>query len=194
MFTGIIEEVGKISSVSSRREGLKLRVRSQRLLDGLGMGDSVSVNGVCLTVTGLSKTDFSVDVVRESLARSAFDKLRVGDPVNLERAMRSDGRFGGHLVSGHVDGTGRVSRMIKRGASAELAVDCPAELLKYVVRKGSVAVNGVSLTVSDVDQRSMKVALVPFTLRATTLGRVSVGDIVNIEVDLLAKYVEKQRV
>lgn len=192
MFTGMIEEMGTVDNVSPSQGGLKLGIRAGRIMDDLGLGDSISVNGVCLTVSQLLGDSFAVDVITESVERSNLSRLGVSDKVNLERAMRQDGRFGGHIVSGHIDGVGRISSSQRRGNSVELKIDCPVTLMKYVIEKGSVAVDGISLTVSGVLSASFKISVIPFTIKKTSLVSKRPGDEVNIEVDLLGKYVEKQ--
>jgi len=192
MFTGIVEETGVVSSVSSRAGVIRLRIRAPRLSAGVSLGDSVSISGVCLTVTAAEKDHFEVDVVSETARRSTFRRVNVGALVNLERAMRQDGRFGGHLVTGHVDGVGRIIKFVRKGRSAEIEINCPQELMRYVVRKGSVAIDGVSLTVAQVFGSRVKIAVVPLTLENTTLGEKRTGDEVNVETDLLGKYVERQ--
>jgi riboflavin synthase len=192
MFTGIIEEVGLVSSNKSKPHGLHLSIKAKSVLHGLQVGDSVSVNGVCLTVTELGKDFFGVDVVRETFMISTFSKARAGFKANLETAMKSEGRFGGHLVSGHVDGIGKIERVGRIGGSFELIIRCSPSLMRYVIEKGSIAVDGISLTISEVMSSGFKVAVIPYTASVTTLGGKSAGDEVNIEVDMLAKYVERQ--
>jgi len=191
MFTGIVEEIGKVSSVSRAQGGVKLKIASQNIGKGLNLGDSVCVNGVCLTVTALNSGLFDLDVVEESLSRSTLGRIKAGGKVNLERALKADSRLGGHLVSGHIDGVGHVMKMARHANSVELEIDCPVNLLKYMVEKGSVAIDGVSLTISAVSKTSFKVSLIPTTLNGTTLGSLRERDDVNLEADVLGKYVEK---
>jgi riboflavin synthase len=191
MFTGIVEELGEVESLTDLGDSVRLRLRGPLVVEDAGHGDSIAVNGVCLTVVDASVESFTADVMRETLDRSSLGALRPGDPVNLERSLRVDGRLGGHVVQGHVDGTGSI---LARTASEHwevLRVSLPADLTRYVVLKGSIAVDGVSLTVSAVDDMAFEVSLIPSTLALTTLGRKSVGDDVNLEVDVLAKYVER---
>jgi riboflavin synthase len=194
VFTGIIEEVGEVAGLDHRGDSAVLQVTASRIVDDLVHGASIAVNGVCLTVVGsqpsaLTAIDF--DVMGETLKRSVIGDLRPGDRVNLERAVRADGRLDGHIVQGHVDGTGVV---VSRTPAAEweaVRFGLPADLARYVAEKGSIAVDGVSLTVTDVGGDWFDVGLIPETLRATTLGGKVVGDAVNLEVDVLAKYVAR---
>jgi riboflavin synthase len=191
MFTGIVEELGEVVALTDLGDSVRLTVRGPTVVDGSGHGDSIAVNGVCLTVVEATPDGFTADVMRETLDRSCLGALAAGDPVNLERPMRMDGRLGGHLVQGHVDGTGTI---LDRSPSAHwelVRVSLPDDLARYVVHKGSVTVDGVSLTVASLDDRSFTVSLIPTTLDLTTLGRKQVGDPVNLEVDVVAKYVER---
>ncbi|HEV2723877.1 MAG TPA: riboflavin synthase [Thermoleophilaceae bacterium] len=185
MFTGLVASTGRLASL---REG-HLAVEVARL--DLAEGDSISVNGVCLTATAVAERGFEADVMGETLRRTALGELKAGDPVNLEPALRATDRLGGHIVQGHVDGTGVVGSLTQEGFARLVCIEAPAGLLRYVVEKGSIAVDGVSLTVAEVDDGSFCVALIPETLERTTLGAVAVGRRVNLEVDVLAKYVEK---
>ncbi|MEE8353566.1 MAG: riboflavin synthase [Dehalococcoidales bacterium] len=186
MFTGITEEIGKI--VSSRPG--RLAVAAERVLDGLELGDSINVNGVCLTVTESGAGGFSADVMPETLRRTNLGGLRAGDGVNLERALAFGGRLGGHLVQGHIDGTGRLATTTPDGDAVVARFDAPPEVMRYVVDKGFIAVDGISLTVVGRSTASFEVALVGFTCRRTTLGGKRSGAAVNLEVDIIAKYVE----
>ena len=191
MFTGIVEELGEVAGLADLGDSVRLTLRGPVVVDGAGHGDSIAVNGVCLTVVESGTDTFTADVMRETLDRSCLGALAAGDPVNLERPMRMDGRLGGHLVQGHVDGTGTI---LDRSPSAHwelVRVSLPDDLARYVVHKGSITVDGVSLTVASVDDRSFTVSLIPTTLALTTLGRKQVGDPVNLEVDVVAKYVER---
>jgi riboflavin synthase len=193
MFTGLIEGQGTVASVETpdaEGAGLRLHV-SAPWLDGLAEGDSVAVNGCCLTVTTLPGDGFTADLVGETLARTALGRLAPGDPVNLERPLAAGGRLGGHLVQGHVEGVARVLDRRKVGDGEEVRFELPPELQRYVVEKGSVAVDGVSLTVAGVGPGWFTVALVPHTLEVTTLGERRPGDLVQLEVDVIAKYVER---
>ena len=191
MFTGIVEAVGSVESVEPAGELLRLVVRAPELAREARVGDSVAVRGACLTVTRAEAGCLHFEVVRETLARTALGDLAVGSRVNLERALRADARLDGHIVQGHVDGTGRVRELARRGDDVRLAVDCDASLRDCVVEKGSVAIDGVSLTVVSVDEQGFDVALIPHTLAVTTLGERRPGDRVNLEADVLAKYVRR---
>jgi riboflavin synthase len=193
MFTGIIEGQGTVAGlrVAEDDRGAALQVDAPWLDGRLAVGDSVAVNGCCLTVTRAGSAGFAADLVAETLRRTALGRLRPGDPVNLERPLAADGRLGGHVVQGHVDGLGRVLAREQVGEGAELRVGIDQELARYVVVKGSIAVDGVSLTVAGVGDGWFSVALVPHTLAVTTLGGREPGDLVQLEVDVLAKYVER---
>lgn len=189
MFTGIVEEVGEIVDLRRGKESAALRVRGPVVTADAHHGDSISVNGVCLTVTALGTDSFEVDVMAETLARSSLGGLQVGSPVNLERAMSATGRLGGHIVQGHVDGTGTVRSRRPGEAWEVVEIGLVPELSRYLVEKGSVTIDGVSLTVVDVDPEAFTVSLIPTTLAETTLGRLPVGATVNLEVDVIGKYV-----
>jgi len=189
MFTGIVEEIGTIAGASSG----KLAVSANLVLENAKLGDSMAVNGVCLTVSDLSAGGFSVDIMPETLRRTNLGRLHYGDPVNLERAMPADGRFGGHFVQGHVDGIGKVLSMVPEEEAVVARISLPRELTPYVVLKGFIAVDGISLTIIDCDDISFSVSLVAYTRKHTTLGTKKHGDIVNLEVDIIAKYVERLR-
>jgi riboflavin synthase len=190
MFTGLIAELGHVRDVHSDAQGATLRV-STALAGELAEGDSVAVNGVCLTATAVDAQGFSAQAMHETLERSSLGRVRPGSAVNLELALRADGRLGGHLVQGHVDATGRVAAIREDGFSRVLVVETDPALLRYLVHKGSVAVDGVSLTVSELGPTGFGVSLIPETLARTTLGQAAVADIVNVEVDVLAKHVER---
>jgi len=190
MFTGIVAAVGTVSAAAPAAGGVRLRVAAGGLdLGDVAVGESIAVNGVCLTVVARGASGFEADVSRETLACTAG--FAAGDRVNLEKALRPADRLGGHLVSGHVDGVGTVARAEPAGNSRLLAVAAPRELAKYIARKGSVTVNGVSLTVNEVKGAEFVVNLIPHTLAATNLGELRAGDKVNVEVDVLARYVER---
>lgn len=192
MFTGIVEELGWVRSVTPNEGGARLVIEATSTLKDLGVGGSVAVNGCCLTAVEVGEGWFAADAVRETLGRTSLGELSADDPVNLERPLRADGRLDGHLVQGHVDATGGIeSRESQPDGSSELRVRAPASVVRYLVEKGSVAVDGVSLTVVSVDPASFTVVLVPHTAEATTLGRKQIGAGVNLEVDVLAKYVER---
>ncbi|WP_406629597.1 riboflavin synthase [Amycolatopsis sp. WGS_07] len=188
MFTGIVEEVGEVTAVEQLTDAARLTVRGPLVTSDAGHGDSIAVSGVCLTVVTVSGGEFTVDVVNETLQRSSLAKVAVGDAVNLERATPAGGRLGGHIMQGHVDGTGAFVSRDERGVTT---FSLPPALSRYVVEKGSIAVDGVSLTVASVSEDRFSVALIPTTLEVTTLGRREAGDLVNLEVDVVAKYVEK---
>ena len=187
MFTGIIEEIGKVISAG---EG-KLVISSGKVVSVLKLGDSVAVNGVCLTVTALTAETFSVDVMPETSERSNIELLKVGDRVNVEPALALGGSMGGHLVQGHIDTTGKIASMKWQGNSMIVGIDTPPSVMRYIVEKGFISVDGISLTVVGRDDTSFRVSIVGFTRQNTTLGDRKVGDIVNLEVDIIAKYVEQ---
>jgi riboflavin synthase len=191
MFTGIVEELGAVTAVERVADAARLAIRGDRVTAGVAPGDSIAVNGVCLTVASVDGGVFTADVMAETLSRSGLGALRPGSPVNLERPMVLGGRLGGHLVQGHVDGTGVVLERRSGERWEVVAISLPAELDRYVVEKGSITVDGVSLTVVSVGPTGFTVSLVPTTLAQTTLGSTAAGELVNLEVDVLAKYVEK---
>lgn len=191
MFTGIVEELGSVSGVENLGDSVRLTIAAARVLEDVNLGDSISVNGVCLTVATFEDGHFTADCMQETLDRSSLGSLTVGSPVNLERAMAANGRLGGHIMQGHVDGT---TTLLSRESSENwdvLRFALPADLARYVVEKGSIALNGTSLTVSSLGEDWFEVSLIPTTLRETTHGQLQVGDVVNIEVDVIAKYVER---
>ncbi|MFF4123054.1 riboflavin synthase [Microbispora rosea] len=191
MFTGIVEELGEVVALEARGDSARLTVRGAVVTSDAGHGDSIAVNGVCLTVAGTEGDSFTADVMKETLDRSSLGALRPGSRVNLERAVRADQRLGGHIMQGHVDGTGEVLSR-EPGEHWEIVrLSLPANLARYVVEKGSIAVDGVSLTVTAVTEDTFSVSLIPTTLELTTLGRKQPGEPVNLEVDVIAKYVEK---
>jgi riboflavin synthase len=190
MFTGLVEDLGTVVAVDRNGEGAVLTIES-RLGSQIGEGDSVAVNGVCLTATGICGDRFGFDVMLESLRRSSLGDIDAGSKVNLELALRADARLGGHIMQGHVDGVGVVAGIADDGFARVITVEAATDLLRYVVEKGSIAVDGVSLTVSRVDETSFDVSLIPETLERTNLGGTPVGRTVNLEVDIVAKYVEK---
>lgn len=191
MFTGLVEEVGTIGGIVKGTDFARLEVRAEKITEGLKEGDSVAVNGLCLTACEVLPDGFRADVMAESLRRSSLGSLRAGSRVNLERAMLCDGRFGGHIVSGHIDGTGKILSLEKEGISTVVKIGASAELLYYIVEKGSIAIDGISLTVMRVDESSFSVGVIPHTGSETTLLEKSPGDIVNLETDIIGKYVEK---
>ena len=192
MFTGIVEGVGTVRTAERRGDVLVARVDVGGLFAGLPLGGSVAVNGCCLTAVGSDAEGFTVELTEETLRRTRFDeRLRPGTRINLERPMRADGRFDGHVVQGHVDGIGRVLEMKSLGESAEIRIEVPKELERYLVEKGSVSVDGISLTAYDVRDRAFSVALIPYTLEVTNLRDARPGELVNLEADVIAKYVER---
>ncbi len=192
MFTGIIQALGEISARESREGDLRLQIRSADLsLEGVSVGDSIAVEGVCLTVTSLARDGFSADVSRETLTLTTLGDKQVGAEVNLEKALTLGQSLGGHLVSGHVDGLGRLLSRRQDGRSERFEFEAPQELARYIARKGSICVNGISLTVNEVAGASFGVNLVPHTLSVTTMGRLQPGDRVNLEVDQIARYLER---
>jgi riboflavin synthase len=191
MFTGIVEELGRVVALDAGADSARLTVAGPLVTSDAAHGDSIAVNGVCLTVVDHDSEQFTVDVMAETLDRSSLGTLSPGDPVNLERAMAASSRFGGHIVQGHVDGTTRILARTPGDRWEVVQFGLPNALARYVVEKGSITVDGVSLTVSSVDDVTFSVSLIPTTLALTTLGHKEVGDIVNLEVDVLAKYVER---
>lgn len=191
MFTGIVEELGEIVGLKSHADGASLRVRGPKVASDARHGDSIAINGVCLTVVEREGECFRVDVMHETVKRSALASVAPGDRVDLERAVTPTTRLGGHIVQGHVDGVGTIERREPGGGWEDVTISTPAELLRYIVEKGSIAVDGISLTVVAVDDAGFTVSLIPTTLELTTLGVKGVGSAVNLEVDVMAKYVEK---
>jgi riboflavin synthase len=190
MFTGLIAEMGTVTALDRDGEGATLTVRA-RLADELGAGDSIAVNGVCLTAIAARDGRFEAEAMLETLRRSSLGALAVGDRVNLELPLRADGRLGGHIVQGHVDGVGSVAAVREQGLARVLTIAAEPQLARYLVEKGSVAVNGVSLTVSALPEQGFEVSLIPETVRRTNLGAVAPGDPLNLEVDVLAKHLER---
>lgn len=191
MFTGIIEEVGTIRQIRKGNVSGSLTIGAKTIMEDMKPGDSIAVNGICLTVCGRSRESFTVDVMHETFERSAVSAFRIGTHVNLERAMAAGGRFGGHIVSGHIDGTGRIVGIRKDENAVWYEIAAPASLMRYIVEKGSVAVDGVSLTVAAVLRDGFRVSVIPHTRAATTMEERKAGDPVNLENDCIAKYVEK---
>lgn len=187
MFTGIVEEIGIIKSVQSK----VITVKANKIFEDLHLGDSVAVNGACLTVSSFDNKIFNADVTQETLNRTNLGSLKNGSMVNLERAMTLSGRFGGHIVSGHIDGEGSIKSMKKDDNAVLLTIEAPNHLMKYIVEKGSVAVDGISLTVAGLDNNSFSIAVIPHTLKETVLYYKKEGDKVNIENDVIGKYVER---
>lgn len=190
MFTGLIEEVGEISKINTIPEGKYFVIKVGRIMHGLAIGDSIAVDGVCLTTVSISSGEFQVQAVKETLGRTTLGIITVREKVNLERAMSANGRFGGHFIQGHVDGLAQIISWKHEGESAILTLRIPEELSRYIVQKGSIAVNGISLTVAKKKGETIDISLIPTTLAKTNLHFKKAGDFVNIEVDMIAKYVE----
>lgn len=191
MFTGIIEEIGTVKQVAGGANSSRVTIGGSVIFTDLKLGDSVSTNGVCLTVSEMTASTFTADIMHETLKATSLANLTTGTNVNLERAMPANGRFGGHIVSGHVDGVGKVLRVEKDDNAIIYTIVTTAELIKYVIKKGSIAIDGISLTVSDVSGLEFSVSIIPHTLKETILSQRDVGSVVNLEVDMMAKYLEK---
>ncbi len=191
MFTGIIEEKGVIKSIRSGGRFARIVISAAKIIEDLKIGDSINTDGVCLTVTEFSSSSFTVDVMPETLLRSTFGKLKPGSTVNLERALRLSDRLGGHIVSGHIDGTGRLEKIRKDENAIWLSIVAEEPILRYIVEKGSVAIDGISLTIVKVDHHTFEVSVIPHTQAETTILTKKTGDAVNIECDIIGKYIEK---
>ncbi len=191
MFTGIIEEMGSVKGLRREAGAARLAVSASLVLEGTAIGDSICVNGVCLTVVEMDGTAFSADVANETLKVTNLGDLRAGQKVNLERALRLSARIGGHLVTGHVDAVGRIREKKQEGNSWRIFIETPESALPYIIKKGSVAVDGISLTVADVEKTGFSIAMIPHTAKLTTLGYKSAGESVNLETDIIGKYVER---
>lgn len=191
MFTGIIEEIGIVKSVTKGAKSFSMLITADLVASGLRPGDSVNTNGACLTVTSAGKDYFTVDVMPETMRKTNLGSLKQGSPVNLERALQLSSRLGGHLVSGHIDGTGLIRKLKKEDNAVWITVKTGAEILRYIIPKGSVSIDGISLTVVHVDEDSFDVSLIPHTMAVTTLQDKKAGDTLNIECDMIAKYIEK---
>jgi riboflavin synthase len=191
MFTGIVEELGEVKVLRRDAGAARLTISASTVLDGTVLGDSICVNGVCLTVVALGKSEFSADVAVETLKVTNLGDLKNGAKVNLERALQLSSRIGGHLVSGHVDAVGRIRNKREEGNGWRIFFDAPEAVLRYVIKKGSIAIDGISLTVADVDKTGFSIAMIPHTAGLTTLGYKTAGDSVNLEADIIGKYVER---
>lgn len=191
MFTGIVEEVGRIKAMAKGTHSSVLTIEGKVIFEDMHIGDSICVNGVCLTVTDFSGVTFTADVMHETLNRSGLGQLSAGSPVNLERAMSAEGRFGGHIVSGHIDGTGTIGKLRRDDNAIWYTVNAGEGIMKYVVEKGSIAIDGISLTVATVTDTAFQVSVIPHTAAETILGQKATGDMVNLENDIIGKYVEK---
>ncbi len=191
MFTGIIEEMGSVKSLRRSGGSARLTLSALKVLEGTALGDSICVNGVCLTVVEMGSGEFSADVAVETLRVTNLGELATGSRVNLERALQLSARIGGHLVSGHVDAVGRIRERREEGNGWRVLFDAPEPVLRYVIKKGSIAIDGISLTVADVDPAGFSIAMIPHTAKLTTLGYKKAGDTVNLEADIIGKYVER---
>ncbi|MEH7222825.1 riboflavin synthase [Bacillus sp. JJ1566] len=191
MFTGIVEEIGKIKAMNGSQDSVEMVIQAKKILEDVHLGDSISVNGVCLTVTEFTSDGFTVDVMPETVNSTSLRDLHRNHPVNLERAMSANGRFGGHIVSGHVDGIGKIVRKEPKGNAVYYEIEIPEELIQFMIYKGSVAVDGTSLTIFGLTENTFTLSLIPHTLTETILHKKGVGDIVNIECDMLGKYVSQ---
>ena len=191
MFTGIIEEMGVVKAVGKTLHGCSVAILAKTILDGLKVGDSVTVNGVCLTVVGCDDAEMKADISPETLTVTALGMLKAGDPVNLERAMRLGDRLGGHLVTGHVDGVGTIRSRVQDNDALQIMIEASRDILRYCVPKGSITVDGISLTINEVTDRWFRITIIPHTAKVTTLGVKHVGDAVNLETDLIGRYVER---
>lgn len=191
MFTGIVEEKGTVGHISLAGISGSIAIKARKVLEGTRIGDSIAVNGVCLTVVSLRPDGFTADVMAETIRRTSLGSCQPGDPVNLERALAADGRFGGHIVAGHIDGVGTIRSAVPEGNAVWITIDAPPQILRYIVEKGSIAIDGISLTVAYVDESVFKVSVIPHTAAETTLLSKKAGDIVNLENDIVGKYIEK---
>ena len=191
MFTGIIEELGKVKAIEKQQDAIRLTISCGKVLSDLKRGDSISCSGTCLTAIEIDNDSFTADVMLETLKRSSLSEVKVDDVINLERAMNHDTRFGGHIVQGHVDGVGEIISRDKSENWDWVKIRIPADLMKYVVLKGSITIDGISLTVNEVGEDFISVSLIPETLEVTTLGYKNPGDKVNVEADVLAKHIER---
>ena len=191
MFTGLIEEIGEIQNIIKSARSAKIKIKAGKILEDIKIGDSISTNGVCLTVTEFTPDSFTVDVMAETIRRSNLSSLTAGDKVNLERALLAGDRLGGHIVSGHIDGMGTITSYEKEDNAVWVTIAARPDILKYIIKKGSVAIDGVSLTVAYIDEKVFKVSLIPHTRDLTTLLKKKTGDPVNLECDMIGKYIEK---
>lgn len=191
MFTGIVEEVGTIKTIGMAGSSGTIVINANKVLEGTEIGDSIAVNGICLTVTAMTGNSFSADVMAETVRRSSLSACRKGDRVNLERAMAADGRFGGHIVSGHIDGTGTITSLVREENAVWVTIRAESHIMKYIVEKGSICIDGISLTVAKVCDDNFSVSVIPHTGEETTLLKKSTGAVVNLENDIVGKYIEK---
>jgi len=191
MFTGIIEELGVVKALKKGADSAAIHVKATVVTSDVKLGDSIAVNGVCLTVVEFSGGVFAAEVMAETLRMTNLGELKPGDRVNLERALSPSGRLGGHIVSGHIDGVGKIKSVVREDIAQVFTVEAPEGIMRYVIKKGSIAVDGISLTVSDMDEGSFKISIIPHTAAQTTLGSKKTGDRVNLESDVIAKYIER---
>ncbi len=191
MFTGIIEEIGKVKSIARHANSIKLTIAVHKILDDIHVGDSICTNGVCLTVTTFDNDTYTADVMPETMNRTNLKDLRINDLVNVERAMPANGRFGGHIVSGHIDGTGVISKMTKDDKAVRIRIETNPGILRFIVEKGSIAIDGISLTVTDVTSFDFGVSIIQHTQDETTLTKKKIGETINLENDIVGKYIEK---
>lgn len=191
MFTGIIEEIGKIDSITRKGNSLSLRIKAEKIMSDISIGDSIAVNGICLTVTEFTRDGFCLDSMRETLEKTSLKNSKVGDLVNLERAMTANGRFGGHIVTGHIDGVGKIVEIKKDEIATWYRIESNKKIMQYIIEKGSIAIDGVSLTIVDFTKDSFRVSVIPHTLKETILSNKKIGSIVNLENDCVGKYIER---
>ena len=191
MFTGIIEEIGEVFQIQQGAKSLKIKIKASKVLEDVSVGDSIAVNGICLTVCEFNDNTFSADVMAETIRKSSMSGLKMGSRVNLERAMSANGRFGGHIVSGHIDGIGKIENIKPEDNAIWFTISTTKDLSKYIVKKGSIAIDGISLTVAEVKGDIFKVSIIPHTAKETILSIKKSGDIVNLECDIVGKYIEK---
>ena len=191
MFTGIVEEVGRIITADRKGNSARLKIEAEKVLEDIKIGDSIAVNGICLTVTSFGKNYFTADVMHETLRRSSIGEAAAGSPVNLERAMAANGRFGGHIVTGHIDGTGTITQVKRDDNAIWYTIMAEASLMKYIVEKGSIAIDGISLTVAKRSDKDFSISMIPHTAKETILSQKKAGDVVNLENDIIGKYVEQ---
>lgn len=191
MFTGLIEEIGKVKSIIKEKNGLRITISSDKILDDVKVDDSVAVNGTCLTVVAFDKRSFTVQAVKESVSLTTLQFLKIGDSVNTERALRLDSRLGGHIVQGHVDGIGEISKVLNNGLSVDFFIKVDPSLEKYIVKKGSVTLDGISLTIADIKENIFSVSIIPHTVKNTIIESWKMGSKINVETDILGRYIEK---
>lgn len=189
MFTGLVEEIGTISKIRKGINAYQISIEAKYILSDIKLGDSIATNGACLTVVEKNNSNFTVDIMAETVKLTSFDKMKLGDTVNLERAMRLSDRLGGHLVSGHIDGIGKINKIKKEDIANIISIEAPQELLNQMLNKGSIAIDGISLTITHVSSKEFQVSIIPHTSKETTLLKKSIGDLVNLETDMIGKYV-----